>query len=63
MNLLPFIIRTDNNGLPFGTTYFDTEMCARGLYYLVHNICSKTGRNVHKTNFEIILSQIEKSLE
>jgi hypothetical protein len=27
------------------------------------SICSKTGRNVYKTNFEIILTQLEKSLE
>jgi len=37
MNLLPIIIRIGNNGLPFETTYFDTQMCTKGLYYLVHN--------------------------
>jgi len=37
MNLLPFMIKTGNNRLPFETTYFDTEMYAKGLYYLVHN--------------------------
>lgn len=37
MNLLPIMIRTGNNGLPFETTYFDTEMCTKGFYYLVHN--------------------------
>jgi len=37
MNLLPIMIRSGNNKLSFKTTYFDTEMCAKGLYYLVHN--------------------------
>jgi len=36
MNLLPLMIRTGNNGFPFETTYFNTEMCANGFYYLVH---------------------------
>jgi len=39
MNLLPLTIRIGDNGLPFETTYFDTEMCAKGFYYLVHSNC------------------------
>jgi hypothetical protein len=38
MNLLPLMIRCGDNGLPFETTYFDTEMCEKGFYYLVHNM-------------------------
>ena len=37
MNLQPFMIRTGNNRLSFEATYFDTEMYAKGLYYLVQN--------------------------
>ena len=34
---LPFMIRIGINGLPLETTYFDTEMCQKGFYYLVHS--------------------------
>jgi len=33
---LPFMIRIGINGLPLETTYFDTEICSKGFYYLVH---------------------------
>jgi hypothetical protein len=32
------MVKIGNNGLPLGTTYFDTEMCEKGFYYLVHNM-------------------------
>jgi hypothetical protein len=34
---LPLIIRTGISGFPLETTYFDTEMCSKGFYCLVHN--------------------------
>jgi len=34
---LPLMIRTGISGFPLETTYFDTEMCAKGFYHLVHN--------------------------
>ena len=37
MNLMPLMIRIGNNGFPLETTYFNTEMCSKGFYYLVHN--------------------------
>jgi hypothetical protein len=33
---LPLMIRTGISGFPLETTYFDTDMCKNGLYYLVH---------------------------
>jgi hypothetical protein len=32
------MVKIGNNGLPLETTYFDTEICAKGFYYLVHNM-------------------------
>jgi hypothetical protein len=37
MNLLPITIRIGKSGFPVDTTYFDTEMCSKGFYYLVHS--------------------------
>jgi hypothetical protein len=37
INLLPLMIRTGVSGFPLETTYFDTDMCRKGFYYLVHN--------------------------
>jgi len=34
---LPLMIRIGISGFPLETTYFDTEMCRKGLYYLVHS--------------------------
>jgi len=34
---LPLMFRPGISGFPLETTYFDTEMCAKGFYYLVHN--------------------------
>ena len=35
---LPLMIRTGISGFPLETTYFDTDMCRKGFYYLVHNM-------------------------
>jgi hypothetical protein len=37
INLMPLIIETGITGFPIKTTYYRTEMCAKGFYYLVHN--------------------------
>ena len=37
INLLPLMIRTGISGFPLETTYFDTDMCKKGFYYLVHS--------------------------
>jgi len=34
---LPLMVRMGISGFPLETTYFDTEMCAKGFYHLVHN--------------------------
>jgi len=37
INLLPLMIRIGISGFPLETTYFNTDMCRKGLYYLVHS--------------------------
>jgi hypothetical protein len=34
---MPLMIKIGHNGFPLETTYFNTEMCTKGFYYLVHN--------------------------
>jgi len=34
---LPVMIRTGISGFPLETTYFDSDICNKGLYYFVHN--------------------------
>jgi hypothetical protein len=49
----------ESNKFPLLLKKFDLEKITGQLV----SICSKTGRDVYKTNFEIILAQLEKPLE